>query len=273
LSDLVKRFPTLSLFVLALAIGGGVTLLVLGGVAPPWTMLLAALSASLAGIALTAVADGSPGLRRLFGELLVWRVGVQWWLFALLFLAPVTLAGAWMYGFLGGPGIDASKLKQLHLAVPGLLMLTVLAGLGEELGWRGFLQRRLQSRHGALVSSIIIGASWALWHAPMFFMDIEGLPYNSLRLEIGFLPAMLGFMVYLIAWSVQYTWIYNNTRGSLLLMCVLHGSELWVGFLVGVDDARFFFYGLTPVMVLTSAVIVVVFGPRDLSRGGQRQAL
>jgi len=273
LSGFVKRCPAVSLFVLATAIGGGVTLLVLGGVAPPWAMFLAAPSASLAGIVLTAIADGRTGLSRLFGELIAWRAGVHWWAFALLFLAPASLAGACVYGFLGGPGVDPSKLGQLHMAIPGLLMLIVLAGLGEELGWRGFLLRRLQSRHNALVSSIITGVFWGLWHIPLFFMEIEGLPYNAMRLGMGFLPAMLGFVVYLIAWSVQFTWIYNNTKGSLLLMCVLHGSQLWVGFLVGVNDPRFFFLGLTPVMVLTSAVIVVVFGPRNLSRRGERQAL
>ncbi len=273
MSDFVKRYPTISLFVLAVAIGGGTTLLVLGGVAPAWTMFLAAFSATIAGVALTAIADGKAGLRRLFGELLIWRAGVQWWAFALLFLAPASVAGAWLFGLFGGPGIDASKLATFYMALPGLVMFFLLAGLGEELGWRGFLLRRLQSRHGALVSSIITGVFWSLWHIPMFYMEIPGMPYNSMRIEFGIVPVVLGFMVYLIAWSVQYTWIYNNTKGSLLLMCVLHGSEFWVGSLVGVDNTRFFFYGLTPVMVLTSAVIVVVFGARNLSRTRERQVL
>lgn len=273
MSGIVKRHPLLSLFVLAFTIGGGITLVVLSGLAPPEAMFLAAPSASLAGIALTAIADGKAGLRRLFGALLVWRTGVQWWAFALLFLVPATLVGAMAYGIFGGPGVDWSKLDQLYLALPGLVLLIIFAGFSEEFGWRGFLLRRLQSRHSALVASVITGVAWGLWHVPMFFMEIKGLPYNAMRIELGFVTAIAGFVVYLIAWSVQYTWVYNNTNGSLLLMFVLHGSQFWVGYLVGVDDPRFFVLGLTPVMAVTSVIIVIVSGQKNLSRRHERLTL
>ena len=32
----------------------------------------------------------------------------------------------------------------------------------------------------------------------------------------GLIAAVLGYTVFVIAWSIQYTWLFNNTKGSVL---------------------------------------------------------
>jgi hypothetical protein len=46
----------------------------------------------------------------------------------------------------------------------------------------------------------------------------------------GFLVAFLVMMTLNLGWSVFYTWIFTNTQGSLLLVAVLHGSEIWTAY-------------------------------------------
>jgi membrane protease YdiL (CAAX protease family) len=40
--------------------------------------------------------------------------------------------------------------------------------IGEEIGWRGFLQPRLRARMGLVDSGLVVGVVWVLWHLPMY---------------------------------------------------------------------------------------------------------
>lgn len=188
-------------------------------------------------------------------------------------MAPATLGGRYLYYFFGGPAVNLSSIRPLYEAIPGLIILTITSGFAEELGWRGFLLPRLQARYSALISTIIVTAAWGLWHWPLFIHDIEGLPYYAMTKAFGFVPALLGFTaIYLLAWSIQYTWVFNNTNGSLLLISVLHASQIWVGFLMDISKP-FNFIPLTVVMVVTSIIIVLIFGAKNLSRSNKRAIL
>jgi membrane protease YdiL (CAAX protease family) len=152
------------------------------------------------------------------------------------------------------------------------VFLTLAAGIGEEFGWRGFLLPRLQSRHNALVAGLIVGAAWATWHIPLFF--IEGTSQYEHRLAGGLLPAVLGYAAFVIAQSVQFTWLFNNTKGSVLLAAVFHGaSNTWGGY---IDVYRGHFDGILVFMgvsVLVTVVIAAMAGTTDLSRTNKRDVL
>jgi hypothetical protein len=88
--------------------------------------------------------------------------------------------------------------------------------------------------------------------------------------------AYSGMLVLILAWSIFSTWMFNNTKGSLLLVAVLHGSEIWLAYLMmstGISTNNLDnYWGYGTVMVLVATVMVMVTGPENLSRTGKRIA-
>ena len=272
MSAFVKKYPALSMFVLAMIFGSVVSLAIATGLLPPAASQLGALSSSLAAIVLVMVEGRKGGLRELLGRFLIWRVGIKWWAIALFFAVIPSVAGLYLFDLLGGPPVDWSELPPLYTIVPMFILFTIAAGIGEEFGWRGFLLPRLQTRYNALVSSLIIGGMWAIWHIPLFFLD--GTFQHELGSQAGLLPAILAYSVFVIVSSIWFTWIFNNAGGSVLLAAVMHGaSNAWGGY---IDVYRGYFGGILTfgvVSVLVSIIIVLIAGARDLSRTNKRNVL
>jgi membrane protease YdiL (CAAX protease family) len=281
MSRIISKYSIASYYILALILGAVITYLVVQRVLPAGFIFVAASSASLSGIIITAIADGKDGLKKLFGRLLIWRIGIGYWAFALFILPPTILLGLYLSPFFGGEPIDLSNIQPLYIIVPMLIMTFITAGLGEEIGWTGFLTPRLQTHYNALVSSIIRGVLWGLWHFPLFIFSgldhpiLEGFPYADWVAQKGFLIAMGSFILMnQIPWSVFYTWMFNNSKGSLLLPAILHGSEVWMAYWVlstGINQGNYDnYWGYGLIMVLIAVIIVLTNGARNLSRKKER---
>ena len=193
-----------NLGLLTLPRGWGESLVIVGTFGPLFSAL-----------AMAAKASGSAGLTSLAKQSLRWRVHPRWYAAALL--APVALRFAvlGLHLLKGGtfPGLgDVDR----WLAVPATFVFVLLLGgpLGEEVGWRGFSQPRLQNRLGILHSSLIIGVASALWHLPLFL--IPSTPQSHLPLAL--------FVVRTIALSVISGWLWNRSGRSLLLVLLFHAS-------------------------------------------------
>ncbi len=120
MSNFVKKYPAISMFIVAMLIGGGMTAPMVAGMVPSDSMfiLVAAYSASLAGVILTAIVSGKDGLREMFRRLLIWRVGVGWWIFALFAVAPMYLGGMVLGNLFIGSSLDLSHVPPLYMFIP-----------------------------------------------------------------------------------------------------------------------------------------------------------
>jgi len=212
------------------------------------------------------------GVRELLGRFLIWRVGLWWWAFVLLFPVIPAVATLYLYHLFDGPAVDWSQLKSLYNVVPMILFLTIAAGMGEEFGWRGFALPRLQARHNALVSSLIIGVCWSSWHIPLFLT--KGTIQHEWQVQAGLLPAVLAYSLFVTVDSIQCTWVFNNTKGSVLVAAVMHGAlNAWNGY---IDIYRGHFGGIIIymlIMVTVSLLITLWAGPTNLSRTKERNIL
>jgi membrane protease YdiL (CAAX protease family) len=219
---------------------------------------------SAVAIILTAVIRGKRGTRQLLGRLLMWRVRPWWYLMLLvptvLILISITVVAVLFNGptaALSG-SVVATMITAVFMTFPG-------SALGEEIGWRGFALPRLQSRRTALAASLVLGTLHGLWHLPLW---LRGLADHQLSLY----PA---FVIQVIAIAVIYTWLYNGTRGSLLLAVLFHTAlnlPLTLILLpLGPEYVVLPFWVLSGLSVLAALIVVAVFGPSQLSRQQRQQ--
>lgn len=148
-------------------------------------------------------------IKRLFSGFARWRIGWKWYLAASnTVLLPLLLAVGYIALGNRPEGLVAGTTAWVLI---GYLVYTFFSGpLSEEAGWRGFALPRLQQRYSALTSSLILGVLWTFWHVPIYFLpDATMIP----------LPIFLPMTV---ALTILFTWVYNNTGGSLVATVLMH---------------------------------------------------
>lgn len=187
---------------------------------------------------------------------------IRWpWSAVSLVLHPAIILLAFTVGNALG-----SSLPEPDAQADSLIPLLTLAffvfwfgPLPEELGWRGFALDRLQMRNTALVASLVLGAVWALWHVPLFF--VPGT--FQFELGLGSLRSWI-FLLSNIPLSVLMTWVFNNTSRSTLSAVLMHYSGNLLGALFPKTDLV---AGLELVfLTLAAAIVVVGWGARHLVR-------
>ncbi len=163
------------------------------------------------------------------------RLRQAWRYWALLWIAPalLTIAGAAIYFLVFPEHFDPSlqRMRQLTAASlhaagnisPWLLLgagtlqaivlsplLNGLFTLGEEFGWRAYLQPRLMPL-GGRVTMVIMGITWGVWHWPLIAMGHNyGLNYTG--------APWLGMLVML--------W-FTLAAGTLLGWATLRSGSVW----------------------------------------------
>jgi membrane protease YdiL (CAAX protease family) len=225
---------------------GGV-LWLLGGLGPP-----------IAAVVVLGISEGSHAVRELLSRLVIWRVERRW--YAVVVLLPGAVVGAALIidTLLYDISTPLPSFDLLLLFIGSIVANMFIGGGLEEIGWRGFVLPRLQAEYSALTASLLVGVVWVAWHAPLFVVP------GAIQSELPPLP----FLVQGLALAVVFTWLYNSTRGSLLLVVLLHGTvNAWltsVWYLrSGVSVSTLWvFAGL---MGVIAASLVVVYGSEQLS--------
>lgn len=196
ISGLARRWPITTFYLLTLAVSWPL------GFLPP--------GPSIAAIAVTALIDGRSGVGALLRRVTVWRVGVKWYLVAILGPVGLLALAAWVNVLTGaqvttqGPLVDWLELGGLFV----VQVVGVFVGGWEELGWRGYALPRLLKRSSPLVASLAVGVLWAAWHIPLF-MSGE-LPWADA-------PAI-------VVLSVLFTAVFVRTKQSVLIAVLMHAA-------------------------------------------------
>ncbi len=178
----------------------------------------------LAVILVVLLGQGFAEVIKLLKRFLIWRVGWKWYGIAFLLYPSMYLAAVLFSTWITGVPPDFSNIvahkifdqsEHLWLFVVPFFLVDMITN-GEEIGWRGFILPRLQVRYSFLVSSIILGLIWGLWHLPKNLAAWDPQAYGL-------------FMVRITGDALLYSWLFKNTRGSLFVTSILHAVQNTAG--------------------------------------------
>ena len=213
------------------------------------TNLPAVFGPAVAAFVVTAWLCGRGGVDDLGERSVRWRTPARWWIATLapIWFLVVALVVAAVAGTV--PKLsDFGRYSGLPtIGVAAVLVLAILGGLGEEVGWRGFALPFLQGKYSALTAALLVTPIWALWHLPFFFTvtTYRGFP------AAGY----IGFVFGLACGSIILTWLYNRTGGSILACAIWHGVY---NIETGTVGANSTIQAVTTTLVIVQAVMLVV---------------
>jgi len=136
-----------------------------------------------------------------------WKLDPQWYIIGLSPLLVVILV-VLSFILLGG------IITELSINIGFLVFMTVIAiftgATGEELGWRGYLQPRLQEKLSPLLSSILVGLAWGFWHIPLW---LAGVWVDS---------DLTTYLIRTVAYAIIIGWAYNRSNQSVFVASMFH---------------------------------------------------
>ena len=205
----VGRYPLMAFFVLSFAFSWW-----------PWPLYAYGLSPApiigfgpfLAALMVLALTTGRQSVKDLLRRMVRWRVSWQWYALALGLPLGITSAAAAINLGLGASlvaPLEVGALPDLATTFVLLLLVPGIGGAWEEPGWRGYALPRLQVRYPGSIASLLLGLVWGAWHLPLFLAGT--IPWSDL--------------VLIMAITIVYTWIYNKTQGSVLVLMLAHAAN------------------------------------------------
>lgn len=163
---------------------------------------------ALSALIITGFTLGSAGVVQLLGKLK--PIGKHIWWYILLPLTGIVITSC---AFIAG-GVPAGKVVMIICENPGplafaFLMVTLKVGIGEELGWRGWLLPKLIRDQKPIKATLFIFVVWAVWH----------VHYLSKSWQI-----LIPFLIYIFSVAIIFTWIWHKVNGDIFLIAIAHSS-------------------------------------------------
>lgn len=156
----------------------------------------------------TYLQKGRQGLNQLVNNLRPERKHIIWY-----FIAPLVCFIITSIAYLSG-GLSLARISELivnhwYILVFHFFLQSFLIGIGEEIGWRGWLLPKLTSRYTFIKSILLTILIWGLWHFPIFFYGLE---------------IVIPWLLVLVSSSIILSWVWIKTQRNIFIIAIIHGS-------------------------------------------------
>ena len=259
--NFIKRNPLLSIYIIMFTIAWSVMIpqaLFSQGIIsvqlPEILEIFTGWSPAIAALIVSGILAGRSGIRDVFGRFLIWRVGFRWYLVGIFLLAFIILGGIGLHMLFGGTmpviPIVGKPLWEIVLTFIVFMLLGYLFNT-EEVVWRGIAIPRLRDRFGVLITVLLIVIPEVLLHLPSFWMT-----ENPFYQNVG----ITWFLAFSVAMVVIYVYVFNMTKGSLIIVTFLHASQNAWSTLLSDNSPRPFHFTVVLVWVIALALIAITRG-------------
>lgn len=217
----------------------------------------AAFGPLISAFSLTYLNEGAKGIKDLLKRGVDYKFKKVWFI-PILLLFPALTGGALLLAIISGEAMPSlSVLSDPLLIAIGFVYIFFLGGpFQEEWGWRGYALDRLQAKWNALASSLMLGIAWGLWHLPLFF--ISGTIQSQ--------TPIWGFVILIICGTILFTWVYNNTGGSILAAMLFHTMNNLSFFMFPTLETKLGGLYLLTLNVAITAIILAIYGHKTMVR-------
>lgn len=173
---------------------------------------IGAIMPMIIGLIITSVESGKEGIKGIIKNAFLKGVSLVWLIFVTITFFAVNGLSRFVFSFFE----SNLPVSEIVTDVPSFIFFTLLVfflggGLGEEIGWRGFLTEKLLSKYNPLKTIFLVSGIWTVWHLPLFYIGSSNQEF------LGFIQ----FSLAVIALTVMITWVYVKTR-SILLCTLFH---------------------------------------------------
>lgn len=135
---------------------------------------------------------------------------VPWWVMVLLpAIGMAIVTAAYVAAGLSPEACARAVIEAWPLLLVHLALQILIVGLGEELGWRGWLIPTLSSRHSLARATVITGTIWYFWHLPIL---------------LGGMADAFWFALTIGGLSILFSLLWRWFGGSALVPAFAHGS-------------------------------------------------
>lgn len=206
ITSLIKRYQLVIFFTLSIASFYAGNIWKVNDPESPWFLTI--YGTGLGALLVVALSDGWVGVKAWASRIVRWRVGLIW--YAAVFSIPLILqlSSYSLNVALGAPSETPFSLSRLSFFLPKFIQVMLIIALGEETGFRGYALPKLMEKYSPFVATLILAVMRVIWHVPLF------LTGDSWWVSL-----------HVIGGDFLFTWIFLNTRGSVLLAMLLHSAN------------------------------------------------
>lgn len=214
----------------------------------------------LAALIVKFIYEGKSGIKELLKRIVQWKVHWIWYIVVLIVPGLLVIAAGYADQYINGnlfsmKGFSTNKEFPQFGPAAYFVFNVLTFGIGEETGWRGFALPALQKRYSALVSTLVLTVFWACWHTPAFLYRPS---YSQMDMA-----GIFGFFMSLLMGSFVLTWLFNSTKGSLLIVSLFHAMIELIFMSDNISIKMTAYEGIF--FALVAVLIILIAKPKNLS--------